>query len=739
LAVILRYLKNLTIIKCQNIVSTIFYVAVVNKAPNMALPKHTPVLIVLILGLLLLAPSVNAEILVPEGVPAFIQTSGPNTPFGNGDYRASSAGDNAPHEIAFNVACTPGETYTFQLFDPSSDVGFNPPGAPPDGTTPRVLDEVAGGADNTFFRLFRGRSPSVGGALTAEIQYASGSFDGAWTTIYTLGPLPANPTPGVDCGDFTIRARTADNDENGWRFRILGGDDTLPEEFDPTVGPDGLAGTGDESWVGLVATSYQHAPAGCQNFYWFSNDGNTNMYMLNFDLDGGINTVTYTSPSGDVITGRTSGGAGWNDTPPPQAARPGNAGLMDPFNPPGDLIGDAVANPESGVWSAELCVNATNQYSFEVPGAEVVFLEPPILPRVIIDKDDFVVPRTSPGSTEYTITITNVEAGAAMPIPGPEMTDQIPTGMVFDYCIVNPPLVGTCTHTGGGNVAIDLEAQSTTTLAYLAGNTNPGPGAPSNTGTITLGVNIVPGLAAGTTLDNVADVDWTDIYGNDYTPVSDNDVDIIDDTIPGVTIDISGVAPAACEGDVINLNYNIVNVGAVVLDPVIITDSLGSVITPAIPALNPADTATGTATYTILPGDLPLTITVEVTATTPAATTVTDQDILVVNARGACGTTTADDDDDDGGGDDTPPSTPVAVATPVICPVGMTYAAPQPLVPNAKPANQMMTMPENCVIITQLPATGESPWSKWRLPVFVLAAVVGLGGLSLAVTRRTRT
>lgn len=686
--------------------------------------KHNIALIcIVLLSLLVIVSSTQAEILIPDpatGGPAFIQTSGPTAPFNNGDYRASNLGDNARHEIVINVACTPGETYVFQLFDPSMDQAGNPPGNAPDGT-PRVLDEVdnlgAGVPDNTFFQLFRGSPP--GAALTPEINYAPGSQDEAWTTLYTLGPLPANPTPGVNCGEFTVTARTGVNDENGWRFRLLGGG--VPETFDPTLGPDGAPGTGDESWIGLVYTSYQHSFTGCQNFYWFVNDGDTNLYMINFDMDNfagpPVPPMSYTQPDGTVITGTVSGNGVWNDAPAPQAPRPGFAD-MSIFNPPGDLAGDAVAAPVPGSWSASLCVNGglpfnqRNQYSFEVPNRPV-YLTLPEYPDVFIVKDDFVVLRNSPGSTTYTITIDNQGPGAAMPIVGPEMVDQIPPGMVFDFCTVNPPLVGTCQHVGGGVVEFDFEAQSPTTPAYLAGSANPGPGAPSRIGTVTLGVDIVAGLANGTTLDNGATIDWTDIFNNDYVPRSDNDIDIVQ-SMPAVTISLSADRPNACEGDVVEFTYDITNVGNERLDPFNVTDTVIGAIPMPVTFLDPGDTTQGTATYTILAGDLPLRNDVTVTGTSiPSAIVVTDFDSLTIGQRANCGNTTDDGDDDDDDGGTPPPPPPPTTPVAVLCLPGQTG---------------------DCLPVSRLPATGESPWSKWRLPIF--GAGIAAVSLGLVMVRR---
>lgn len=476
--------------------------------------------------------SVQAEIVVPPNTTtAFIQTTGPNGALGVGDYRANAGGDNQAHEIIVNVACTPGETYVFQLFDPAVDAAGNPPGTPGggppatglDGVTLKVRDEIrpnaAPVADNTTFQL-----ESPGGAIVANTTYNPGDFDQDWVTLSAVGPI-TGPL-GTDCGQYILRVTTAVDDENAWRFRLLGGG--VPETFDPADGPDNIPGTGDESWIGFQFVSYQHDPSGCQNFYWFSNNGDTNMFMLNFDVDnfGGPPNppVQYTTPSGVNITGTTSGGTVWNDAAPQQGARPAFAN-MNTFDAVGDLAGDAIPNPEPGLWSSRLCVNTDNQYSFEVPG-KIIFPVPPPLPVVEIDKDDGRVLVQSPSTTTYTLEIVNTGPGAAMPLPAGqfEIIDQMPPELTYlGPCVVNPPLVGVCGPGAGNTINIDLDSQSATTFAYLPGTA----AAPDNRGTVTVVVDIAAGLPDGFDIINPSEVDWTDIFANDYDPDLDDDIDTV--------------------------------------------------------------------------------------------------------------------------------------------------------------------------------------------------------------------
>ncbi len=476
-------------------------------------------LLLLVLLLAIAVPSAQAAITIPSNTStAFIQTSGPLAGLGIGDYRSDAGGDNLPHELTVKVACTPGRTYIFQVFDPAIDVAGNPPGVGVDGVTVRVTDEVRNAIDTTNFVLL-----SPGGVPLANNTYNTGASDADWTTLATVA---TTGTLGTDCGDYALRISTSTDDDNAWRFRLVGGPALPPAEtFDPAIGPDGIANTGDESLIGILSVSYQHVVGGCQDFFWFVANATPNIFMLNFDMDG-VGSVTYQTPSGANITGTVSGSTVWNDTAPQQVARPAFAG-MDTFGGV-DLIGDATLNPEPGLWKATICIPAANnQYSFEVSGAPPVFLAPPDLPNVVIVKDDGVVLVNSPGTTTYTLSIVNNGPGAAMPIAGPEVVDTLPAGMTFNACTVNAPLTGTCGESapGSGIININLTAQAGPPVfpAYL-----PGPAAaPRDTGTVTLTANIVGGLVGGTTLDNPASVDWSDILGGDYPPNSDNDIDTV--------------------------------------------------------------------------------------------------------------------------------------------------------------------------------------------------------------------
>ncbi len=677
--------------------------------------KNYQLFLAVLFCLLILAQSVYAAVTIPDGTSnAFIQTSGRNAPRANGDFRTAATGDDQPHNIEIGVACTPGQTYVFQVFDPSSDAAGNPPGLAPDGT-PRVLDEVRPNAgpvpDNATFTLF-----SPAGAVLATQTYLPGTFDQLWDTLYTAVAITG--TPGVDCGSYRMEIEVGDgtavvnnnNDENGWRFRLAGGAAPPAEVFDPLLGPDGLLGTGDESWLGLREVSYQHVAAGPQNFYWFIGEGTTDMQILNFDMDepvGGNPAIyaNYLSPGGTAITGTASGQDGWNDPlPAAQNPRPTFAD-MDPFDiAGGDLVGDGAALPEPGLWRATLGVqDGQNQYSFEVPGS-LVFLTPPPLPDVIISKFDGVAVVQSPGQNTYTIRIENIGRGAAMPLPGgaPEVVDQLPPGMTFVSCTVNAPLVGTCAPAAGNTIEFQLGPQAGI-LAYLPGTLS----GRQTFGTMTVVVDIAPGLPNGTTLINTATVDYTDPFGNDHTPKSAQDPDITGvvpvatpTSVPGgggtpafvvadPFITKSVEPPFAVPGENVTWRIFISNPGPVAITNVVVSDNMPS----EIEILGVSSTAGSVS----VSGQR---VTVTIGTLNPGQTVT-----VTINAR---------------------------VRPNVQLPFIITNLA------NLTGDGVNKDASADLLGASRLPATGESPWSAARLPLLALGAL-GLGVVGYGLLRRRKT
>ena len=490
---------------------------------------------------LLIAPAVQAIIEVPPNNDIFFQTSGEQGNIDVGDYYSNLNGDNIHHRVGINIPCLPNQTYRVDLFDPE----LYDAGAPAideavdDEINPRLPPGNPRVGDQTNFVLY---APN-GTAITSAIY---GPHDAAgppppthdnWVALTTI-TLPAAPVKGDTCGHYTIEAWTGDeagtsvlnDDDNAWKHRILGNPDAAGNEtFRAEFGPDGRPGTGDEVWLDVELLSYQHNTVAAQSFYWFVDDGVTRTWTgRNFDIDIGTDlcvnvpcNINYIAPSGNVFAASLSGNAVWN---PGQPGR--GSGDVFPSN--------QYPTPEAGLWHVDIVMPVNNQYSIEIENnSKPLFLGKPILPDVIITKDDGVTLVESPGVTTYKISVVNMGEGPAIPISGPEVVDTLPAGMTFVNCAIIPPLEGTCAESapGSGIVNFELGPQSSALnsdgspfgpiLAYLPGlNSNL-----INTGMLQVTANIAFGLPDGTQLINIITIDWTDTYDNNYPPESDDDTD----------------------------------------------------------------------------------------------------------------------------------------------------------------------------------------------------------------------
>ncbi|HXV42184.1 MAG TPA: hypothetical protein VEC96_03930, partial [Anaerolineae bacterium] len=484
---------------------------------------------------------------VPPDNDIFFQTTGEQGDIGIGDYYSSQAGDNIHHLVGINIPCLPNQIYRIDLFDPE----IYDAGAPGIGTE-TVDDEVRPLAnpgtpvgDQTHFIL---RQPN-GTTVLADVVFGPHDPAGpapathnSWVIFGTI-TLPSAPVKGDTCGSYTIEVWTGDeagvaelnDDDNAWKHRILGNPDAAGNEtFNAELGPDGRLGTGDEVWLDVELLSYQHNTTAAQSFYWFVDDGVTRTWIgRNFDIDIGTNLcnnvpceLTYIAPSGNVFPASLSGNQLWN---------PGQ-----PDRGPGDLFTDA----EAGLWRVDILMPVNNQYIIEIENnSKPIFLEQPILPDVVIAKDDGLTLVQSPGVTTYTIVATNTGKGPALSVLGPEVVDTLPVGMAFAGCAINPPLEGTCAEStpGSGTINFELNPQSLALnsdgspfgpiLAYLPGVSS----GLTNTGRLQVSANIAPGLLDGTLLTNTVTIDWTDTYNNDYPTRSDDDIDFVQASAPTPT------------------------------------------------------------------------------------------------------------------------------------------------------------------------------------------------------------
>src|SRR5690606_34991479 len=87
---------------------------------------------------------------------------------------------------------------------------------------------------------------------------------------------------------------------------------------------------------------------------------------------------------------------------------------------------------------------------------------------------------------------------------------------------------------------------------------------------------------------------------------------------PGILVEKVVDRRRAEVGDTVTYTYTVTNTGNVRLDPVTVNDDRLGPITLAATALDPGQSTTGTAQYTIQPGDLPLTNVATASGTPPS-------------------------------------------------------------------------------------------------------------------------
>jgi uncharacterized repeat protein (TIGR01451 family) len=448
--------------------------------------------LICIVGLALPA-RIQAVDIAPANSPAFLQTSGPRTWLGTGDFYTNINGANNPlgHTVEVLVPCTwPAATpITFAIFDPEINV-------PNQLVAPIVDDEIRdnannelelptpaqinANADDTKFTLI-----APGGATVGPVSFTpNGGTNLLWVELATFRTSQA----GYGCGSYKVRTTTGNgttntqfnNDDNAWRLRVVNDPDcTVTPGTCSTVGAtssgrigdangvdnlDGLPGTGDELNIGMIDASFQHTAAtapSCLDLYEFVDGLVSPVRFNNFDMDDNLSpadtTVTYFPPStsnyAPSVEGVASEEADWN--PPPAGGTP----------PPraGDAF--AVDADDVGWWRIRTCVRNDNQYIVEGQlGVPAYFSQPPT-PRMVLTKTNGETTVQNGQVLTYTMTFTNT-SNVAPPTPlnpGPAvntvLTDQLPVDLTFVSCSLVAPLAGTCSHNGvnpGGVVTFNI-------------------------------------------------------------------------------------------------------------------------------------------------------------------------------------------------------------------------------------------------------------------------------------------
>lgn len=540
--------------------------------------------------LFLTVPALAVE-LPPTGSEAFLQTNGPNTELGVGDFYTQVGSGNSPHFVDVLVPCPAiNDNLTFAIFDPEMG-GANPAAAP------FILDQPRPNNQDTTFSLLTPNGTTYG---PVTFNPPPGTPNRLWVELQTLNPsLAAN-----GCGTYTVQSNTTDIGDNGWRLRASYDNDctvtpgtctgigAAQSALMNTPGTDGdaIAGNGDELAIVARQVSMQHTNQSCVPYFFFIDAGaGGNITINNFDMDINFGdptaTITYFRPGGGAVNGTPSNQANWNGGANNNAQAP---------NPPrvGDVV--PVTAADTGWWRAEVCVNSGNQYIFEgVPGVDL-FMQQPLAPNMVVTKSDGLTFFDPNGQdVTYTITYSNTGQGAATNVT---LTDTLPGGGTFVSC------TGGCAGVGP--------------VTWNIGQVNAGA-----SGSVTVTVAL-PAAGAGTSVTNTVSLAYEDILGNAY-PVEtavDNSVSGIAPTaapvVGGIVIAdpfIAKVAnpPFALPGQNVTFTVTVTNPSAVPATNVVVNDPIpnelevlsasatggstsvsGQTVTLTIPTLNPGATVT---------------------------------------------------------------------------------------------------------------------------------------------------
>jgi uncharacterized repeat protein (TIGR01451 family) len=481
-----------------------------------------------LLGVLVTFALAQTE-LPPQGSAAFIQTSGPNTPLGTGDWYTNGGQGNHPHNFKIFVPCTitPSAVLTVDLFDPELYPG---------GTTIDEIRDAANNAtqnpadaDDSTFELLAPNNVVVAARTFTPTQ----SIRDDWVTFatFTVGQY--------GCGIYTLLASTSDNDDNSWRMRV--------------THPDAIPGSGDEPTVAAFETSFQHAaPDGtltCQNFYFFV-PVTPSIRLNNFDLDvPGYTpnaTVTYFRADGSSPgPSTTSGNARWNNCV-------GSAAFCA-----ANRAGDVFTDPMPGWWRAEICIGPGNQYIFEPEGLAFL-LQQPDIPTMTVSKDDSLTV-VAPGQiVTYTIVYTNIGTGAAL---NPTLLDTLPVSTTFVSC-------------SGGLSCGEVPPPGSGVVSYSLATVPAGTG-----GQVTLTVQVDPDAPPSLVLTNTVQLSYEDTMGNGYPPVEDTDVDVIPETLADLSIVKSDEPDPVAVGNTLTYTLVIANAGPDDAQNVVVTDTLPAGVT----------------------------------------------------------------------------------------------------------------------------------------------------------------
>jgi uncharacterized repeat protein (TIGR01451 family) len=437
----------------------------------------------------LMGPSTAALLPVVGGY--YIQTNGATSAIGLGDYYTSTSGGAQDHRLSILIPCSwpAGRPVHIDLF--GAEVTSH-------AAVQGLSEEPAGALDLSRFTV---NGPD---SVTATTTYPPTSVPEVWNRFFTIADGRAQCGEWVLTNSLALAANpaTGGDDQNGWRLRVGGDDDTDPTNAPPADAddPDGIPGTDDEIALGLERTTFQHDQAGtiCQTFWSFVSPDQPTATFHNFDMDSS-GRVRYYAPGTTIdpsantggIVGTRSANARWN----------GSSGVT--------RVGDTITDPEPGWWAVVSCINTHNQLIQEGVNSGLLFMRQPATPRLEVAKDDGTTRIEAGGTTEYTITVDNVSDADASPgaARAVVITDDLPSPLEFASCSVVAPATGTCTHDAG------------TVTANLEGALSAGASAQ-----IRIAVS-VPESATTQTIVNTASVTYQDSYGNSFVPIEASDTD----------------------------------------------------------------------------------------------------------------------------------------------------------------------------------------------------------------------
>ncbi|MBN2177776.1 MAG: DUF11 domain-containing protein, partial [Demequinaceae bacterium] len=421
---------------------------------------------------------------VPTPVDAvYVQTSGPNAPITRGDWYAGSPtgtppGGGTDHMVQFLIPrdWPAGTPITISIFDPEM-YGTG------SGATLSAGDEVYGtGPDDSTYWL----EDSLGTVLATETYLGGDSTThGVWDHLVTFIPT-ADET-------YQFHATALNDDDNGWRVRAVYDPDCAVgtntcsaaqlDNGNETDNPDGIEGTGDELELNPVRAGYQHdvAAGACNTFYYFVEEGVTQVDMRNFDMDGNT-SVTHTRADGSSVAGTVSTNGTWAY----------------------DTV--TVAPGQAGWWHTTFCFSSNNLYVFEQLQRYPIYMDSiPSAPELTISKDDGVATAEWGDTLNYTITVDNVSDAGATPGKAYDVvvTDAIPAGLTYVSCSMGGA-AGSCSESGG---------VVTWTLAdgLYAGED------------VDLGLDVTVDYWHYGTIVNTAVGDYVDAYGNNYPDILESD------------------------------------------------------------------------------------------------------------------------------------------------------------------------------------------------------------------------